>query len=92
VSYTCTACGLFFNHVADVNQFAGVANLVAGRNDVLVFSGEYIHCGQSMQQTASGEVRLDSPAAGDEELGTPGVYLEIRVLECPCGFRLTLPG
>jgi hypothetical protein len=45
-----------------------------------------------MQQTASGGIRLDSPAAGDDELGTPCVYLEIRVLGCPCGFRLMLPG
>ena len=92
VSYTCTACGLSYDHVADVSQFAGIANLAAGRDDVIIFSGEYIHCGQSMQQTASGGIRLDSLGAGEEELGTSSVYLEIRVLECPCSFRLMLPG
>jgi DNA-directed RNA polymerase subunit RPC12/RpoP len=91
VSYTCTACGLSYDHVADVSQFAGIANLAAGRDDVLIFMGEYIHCGQSMQHTASGEIRLDSPSSGAEDPGTRSVYLEIRVLECPCGFRLMLP-
>lgn len=93
VSYTCTACGLSSRHVADVSEFAGVLNLTAGRNDVVIFSGQYIHCGQSMEQTGSGGIRVDSPIAGEDEPGmTMSVYLEIRVLECPCGFRLMLPG
>ncbi len=93
VSYTCTACGLSRCQVADVGQFAGILGLAAGRNDVLVFSGQYIHCGQSMQQTGSGGIRLDSPAAGEGEHGKAmSVHLEVRVLECPCGFRLLLPG
>ena len=40
VSYTCTACGLSYRHVADVGQFAGILNLAAGRNDVVIFSGQ----------------------------------------------------
>lgn len=92
VSYTCTACGLCYRHLADVGQFTGILNLAAGRNDVVIYSGQYIHCGQSMQQTGSGEIRLDSPGAGDDEPGkTKSVHLEIRILECPCGFRLMLP-
>ena len=93
VSYSCTACGSSYRHVADVSRFAGVRNLAAGRDDVVIYSGQYIHCGQSMQQTGSGVTRLDSPSAGDDEPGKAmGVCLEFRVLDCPCGFRLMLPG
>lgn len=44
-----TACGPSYDHVADVSKFAGVENLAEGRNEVIIFSGEYFHCGQSMQ-------------------------------------------
>ena len=92
VSYTCTACRVSYGRVADVGQFAGILNVAAGRNDVVIFSGQYIHCGQSMQQTGSGGVGLDSPSAGEVEPGTTmSVYLDTRVLECPCGYRLMLP-
>lgn len=84
---------LSYHHVVEVSQFAGILNLAAGRNDVVIFSGQYIHCGQSMQETASGGIRLDILTAGEDESGeTTGVYVDIRVLECPCGFRLMLPG
>jgi hypothetical protein len=92
VSFTCTACGLSYHHVADVSEFAGVRNLVAGRNDVVLFSGQYIHCGQSMQQTTSTGLKVTAPTAGEYEAGeTMGVHLDVRVLDCPCGFRLMLP-
>lgn len=92
VSYTCTACGLSYRHVADISEFAGALNLAAGRNDVVIYSGQYIHCGQSMQETALGEIRIDSPVTREDEPGkNMSVYLEIRALECPCGFRLLLP-
>lgn len=87
-----TACGPSYDHVADVSKFAGIENLAEGRNDVIIFSGDYFHCGQSMQKAASSGIRMDSPAAGEEELGTSSVYIENRVLECPCGFRLMPPG
>lgn len=93
VSYTCTACGLSYHHVADVSQFDGTLNLASGRDDVVIYRGQYIHCGQSMQQTSSGVLRLGNPAGGDHEPGKAmGVYLETRAMECPCGFRLMLPG
>ena len=92
VSYTCSACGLSYRRVADTDQFAGVANLKAERNDVVIFSGHYIHCGQALQETACGWLRFDSPLDGEKESWTTmTVCIEIRVLECPCGFRLILP-
>jgi hypothetical protein len=91
ISYTCTRCGVSYCRLADVTEFAGVLNVNAGSQDVLVFSGQYIHCRRSMQETASGVLRLDGRTA-DEESGKPlDVYLDIRVMECPCGFRLVLP-
>jgi hypothetical protein len=92
VSYSCTACNLTYRHVAKATEFAGVLNLNPGSSDLLYYSGHYIHCGQSMQKTASGIVRFDSPIGSDEEPGeTIEVRLEVRLVECPCGFRLVLP-
>ncbi|MET1087751.1 MAG: hypothetical protein ABWY04_11630 [Arthrobacter sp.] len=92
VSYDCTACGLSYQRIADAGQFAGVRNLGAKREDVVIFSGQYLHCGQSLQHTASGWVEFDSPVpGGDEPWATGNVCLEVRVLECPCGFQLIIP-
>lgn len=92
VCYACTRCGVSYRHLADVSQFAGALNINAQSQDVLVFSGQYIHCGQSMQQTATGVLRLDGRVLEENESGKAKcVYLDIRVLECPCGFRLVLP-
>lgn len=91
VSYTCTRCWVSYRHEADAAEFDGALNSAAGSPGVLVFSGQYIHCRQSMQETATGVLRLDGRTV-DEESGKPlGVHLDIRVIECPCGFRLVLP-
>jgi hypothetical protein len=91
VSSICTRCWVSYRQQADATEFAGVLNINAGSQDVLIFSGQYIHCRQSMQETASGVLRLEGRTA-DEESGKPlDAYLDIRVMECPCGFRLMLP-
>jgi hypothetical protein len=92
VSYSCTACALSYHHLAKATDFAGVLKLNPESRDLLIFSGHYLHCSQSMQKTGSGIVRFDSPIGSDEEPGeTIEVRLEVRLLECPCGFRLVLP-
>lgn len=89
VSYSCTACAISYRHLAEVAQFAGALNPYPGSSDLLLFSGHYIHCGQSLQEIASGVLRFSNPLDPDGE--STDVRLEIRVLECPCGFRLVLP-
>lgn len=91
VYYTCTKCGLSQCYWADEAQFIGAATMTAGRREVLVFKDQYIHCGQSMQETASGVLRIDGRIVGEEVRNAMAVYLDIRVMECPCGFRLVLP-
>lgn len=91
VSYTCTRCWVSYRRVADAAEFAGVLDIDAGSPDVLVFSGQYIHCRQSMQQTASGVLRLEGRTSEEASRKPLGVYLDIRVMECRCGFRLVLP-
>lgn len=91
VSYTCTRCWVWYRRQADATEFAGSLNTGPGSQDVLVFSGQYIHCRQSMQETASGVLRLDGRTAGEESGKPLDAYLDIRVMECPCGFRLVLP-
>jgi hypothetical protein len=66
-------------------------SLNAVSQDVVVLDGHYIHCGQSMQRTASGFLRLNGRLIGEESTKSRDVYLDIRVMECPCGFRLVLP-
>ncbi|SKC10083.1 hypothetical protein SAMN05660473_04165 [Arthrobacter sp. 49Tsu3.1M3] len=91
VSYTCTRCWVAYRQVADPAEFAGALNVNEGPQDVLVFGGQYIHCRQAMRETGLGVLCLDGRTA-DEKSGNPlQVRLEIRLLECPCGFRLVLP-
>ena len=92
VSYSCTACGVSYRRLAKATEFAGVLNLDPGSRDLLIFNGHYLHCGQSMQKTATGIVRFDSPHSSDEESGkSMDVRIEVRLLECPCGFGLVVP-
>ncbi|MDQ0850972.1 DNA-directed RNA polymerase subunit RPC12/RpoP [Arthrobacter sp. B3I9] len=93
VSYTCTACGQFLSHTADVAQVAVILNKYQGRNtDVLVFGGHYIHCGRPMEKAGSGLQRIHLPVKTDQPTdGALAVYLSTRVLRCPCGFQIELP-
>jgi hypothetical protein len=92
VAYTCTTCGLFYAHPADVTQVAMILNRPGRTPGVLVFSGHYIHCGQPMEK-AGAELRgLHAPVTTDQTTGDPlGVYLSTRVLRCACGFQMELP-
>lgn len=93
VSYTCTACGQFHSHAADVAQVAVVLNNRRGRTaDVLVFGRHYIHCGRPMEKAGSGLQRIHFPVTTDQHTdGGLAVYLSTRVLRCPCGFQIELP-
>lgn len=90
VSYTCTACGQFLAHAADVAQVAVILNR-RRTPDVLIFGGHYIHCGQPMQKAGSGLQRLYSPITTDTQDDALAVYLSTRVLRCSCGFQIELP-
>jgi hypothetical protein len=92
VSYSCTGCGGSYRHLAKATEFAGVLNPDPGSLDLLIFSGHYIHCGQSMQKTATGIARFGSPRSSDGGSGkSMDVRIEVRLLECPCGFGLVVP-
>ena len=91
IFYTCTKCGRSYRQLAEPSQFAGILSFNAVSQDVVVLDGHYIHCGQSMQRTASGFVMLDGRLIGEESAKSRDVYLDIRIMECPCGFRLVLP-
>lgn len=92
VSYSCSACGRFYIHPADVAQVAVVLNNSESSQDVLIFGGHYIHCGRPMQKVGSGVRRLHA-ALNTDRPENPGldVYLATRVLHCPCGFQMELP-
>ncbi|MDQ0823290.1 hypothetical protein QFZ79_001032 [Arthrobacter sp. V4I6] len=93
VSYTCTACGQFLAHAADVAHVAVILNRRGRRTpDVLVFGGHYIHCGRPMQKAGSEMHRFYSPIATDQASeDVLAVYLSTRVLRCSCGFQMELP-
>jgi hypothetical protein len=93
VSYTCTACGQFHSHAADVAQVAVILNNSKARTpDVLVFGGHYIHCGRPMQKAGAGLQRIHLPVTTDQPADDSlAVYLSTRVLRCACGFQIELP-
>jgi hypothetical protein len=89
VAYTCTTCGLFYAHPADVTQVAVILNRPGRTPGVLVFGGHYIHCSEPMEK-AGAELRgLHTPVTTDQT--TLGVYLSTRVLRSACGFQMELP-
>ncbi|MEO8282289.1 MAG: hypothetical protein ABI568_02610 [Pseudarthrobacter sp.] len=92
VGYACTACKVHYLHQADVVALAAVLNRAPCLEDVLVFGGRYIHCGQPMQTLGSQTRRLSAAAYTDREPEDAiDVSLETRVLRCPCGFQIELP-
>jgi hypothetical protein len=92
VGYSCRGCNLDYVHLADVADVASVLNRTRCPEDVLVFGGIYIHCGQPMQRFGSEVRRLAAPVstdvASDDALD---IYLRTRVLHCGCGFQIELP-
>lgn len=92
VGYSCRECSLDYVHLADVADVAAVLNRTRCPEDVLVFGGIYIHCGQPMQRFGSEVRRLVAPVttdgASDDALD---IYLRTRVLRCGCGFQIELP-
>jgi hypothetical protein len=92
VGYACTACNLHFLHRAGVEAVAAVLNRAPYTEDVLVFGGHYIHCGQPMQTLGSQISRLQAAAYTDGvREDAVDVNLETRVLRCTCGFQIELP-
>lgn len=92
VGYACTACNLHYFHRADVVAVAAVLNRVPCSEDVLVFGGHYIHCGQPMP-TLGSEIRGFSAVAYTDRdpKDAVDISLETRVLRCTCGFQIELP-
>jgi hypothetical protein len=92
VGYACTACKVHYLHPADVVAVAAVLNRAPCLEDVLVFGGHYIHCGQPMHTLGSQVRRLSAAVYTDREPeDAVDVDLETRVLRCPCGFQIELP-
>jgi predicted aconitase len=92
VGYACTGCNLHYLHRADVVAVAAVLNRASYTEDVLVFGGHYIHCGQPMQALGSQISRLHAAAYTDgAREDAVDVNLETRVLRCSCGFQVELP-
>lgn len=48
-----------YRHLADVSEFVGVLNLAAGRNDVVVFSGQFAgsRCNKPVQAKSGSTAR-----------------------------------
>lgn len=90
VGYACTRCDLHYLHPADVVAVAAVLNLAPCLEDVLVFGGHYVHCGQPMQTRGSQISRLPT-AAYTDRADAVDVNLETLVLRCTCGFQIEVP-
>jgi hypothetical protein len=92
VSYTCSRCGGFSEHPANVADLSAVLGRPEQSGDVLIFGGYYMHCGEPMA-TAGSELRRLSAPISTEGPGTDAldVYLSTRVLRCTCGFQMELP-
>jgi hypothetical protein len=92
VSYTCSRCGLFSEHLAGVADVSMVLASTDQTGDVMIFGGHYMHCGQPMEKAGSELRRLSAPLStedmAEDELS---VYLSTRVLRCACGFQMELP-
>lgn len=92
VGYACRACDVHYVHSADVVAVAAVLNRTPCWEDVLVFGGHYIHCGQPMQTLGSQIRRLSAATYTDRDpADAVDISLETRVLRCACGFQIELP-
>ncbi|WP_347110088.1 hypothetical protein AAHB33_05270 [Paenarthrobacter sp. S56] len=63
-----------------------------GLSGLLKAGGEYIHCGEPMTFAKSSSRSIYTPiTTEDQDDPLMDVYLETRVLQCACGFRMELP-
>lgn len=70
----------------------GVPRKKADLTGLLKVDGEYIHCGEPMKFAKSSARSIYTPLSTEEdEDALMDVYLETRVLQCTCGFRMELP-
>lgn len=64
----------------------------SSQDNVLVFAGHYVHCGQLMEKGRA-ELRRCHASRTTENVQdeTLDVYLSTRVLRCACGFQIEVP-
>ncbi|MBT2547239.1 hypothetical protein [Arthrobacter sp. ISL-65] len=92
VSYTCSRCGTFDEHPAQVGDLSQVLARPEQTGDVLIIGNNYMHCGQPMKMAGSELRKLSVPlSTEDGAQDALGVYLSTRVLRCVCGFQMELP-
>ncbi|MDQ0676968.1 hypothetical protein QFZ30_000350 [Arthrobacter pascens] len=60
--------------------------------NVLVFGGQYMHCGQPMEKSGTELRHLQGPRSTENvQYWALDVYLSTRVLRCICGFQIEVP-
>ncbi len=92
VSYKCMTCEASYSHTAAFHDVAEVLNRAGTVSGLLQFGGEYFHCGEPMSFANSSARSLYAPMSTEEvDDGLLDVYLQTRVLQCRCGFRMELP-
>lgn len=93
VTYSCNACRYSYQHLASIQTVAMVLNRPGAPPGVLQFGGQYLHCGEPMKTRSCELRRTQAPLAmapgAREQLYE--VYLNTRILGCPCGFRMEIP-
>jgi len=90
--YVCTSCGLHYLRRANVAAVAAVLSRAPGEEDVLIFDGEYVHCGRPMHTLSSEDRWLDAAAYTERApQDADDVRLTTRTLRCSCGFQIQLP-
>ncbi|MBT2534215.1 hypothetical protein J7E83_19210 [Arthrobacter sp. ISL-48] len=64
----------------------------SSQDNVLVFAGHYMHCGQLMEKGGT-ELRRFQASRSTENVQDEAldVYLSTRVLRCVCGFQIEVP-
>lgn len=91
-SYTCSRCGTFNEHPAQVADLSQVLARPEQTGDVLIIGSNYMHCGQPMKKAGSELRKLAVPLSTEDGAEDAlGVYLSTRVLTCVCGFQMELP-
>jgi len=92
VSYTCLGCEGSYAHNAAFRDVAAVLNRNGAVSGLLQFGGSYFHCGEPMSFAKSSARSVYAPMTTDDvDDGLLDVYLQTRVIQCRCGFRMELP-
>lgn len=89
--YVCTACDLHYLRRADVAAVGAVLSRAPGEEDVLIFDGEYVHCGRPMHTLDSEAGCLNAVYTDRDPQNANDVCLTTRILRCSCGFQIQLP-